>query len=42
MLEAGIALLAGPVVLAIVVEALDGEPGAVGTGLSGLGVEPAG
>ena len=42
MLEVGGALLAGPVVLAVIVEALDGEPGAVGTGLPGLGVEPAG
>ena len=33
MLETGIAFLAGFVVLAIVIEAFDGEPGARGRGL---------
>jgi hypothetical protein len=42
MLETGIAFLAGFVVLAIVIEPFDGEPGARGRGLPGLGVEPAG
>ena len=42
MLEAGIALLTGFVVHAILIEARDGEPGARGGGLPGLGVEPAG
>ena len=39
VLEAGIALLAGLVVFAVLVEALDGEPGARGGGLPCLGVE---
>ena len=42
MLEAGIALLSGCVAFAMLIEALDGEPGARGGGLPGLGVEPAG
>ena len=42
MLETGIAFLAGFVVLAIVIEPFDGEPGARGRGLPGLGIEPAG
>jgi len=39
MLERGIALLAGLVVLAVVIEAFNGEPGTICRGLSGLGVE---
>ena len=36
MLKLGIAFLAGLVVLAILIEAGDGKPGTVGTGLTGL------
>jgi len=39
MLELGIALLAGLVVLAVVIEAGNREPGTICRGLSGLGVE---
>jgi hypothetical protein len=42
MLKRGIALLAGLVLAAMVVEALDGEPGTIGTGLPSLGVETSG
>ena len=39
MLELGIALLARLVVLAVLIEARDSEPGTISTGLTGLGVE---
>jgi hypothetical protein len=42
LLEPGKAFLAGLVLLARVIEALDSKPGAVGTGLTGLGVETSG
>ncbi len=39
MLKLGVALLAGLVVLAILIEAGDGKPGTVGTGLTSLRVK---